>query len=180
MPAAPVATRTLDRPLFAGDVATVEALTPPGEALLHELGFTLGAGATELTLGAAWVAGQTPLSLVGLDISLIDKGGATVASDTFQGLFTGGSAISSFDVAGLAQGDYILRVTGVPSSVATYDLFLEVGGTPPAPVPLPASGLLLAAAMAGFSADAAQEPSRPAACPRRIDRPPSGGLRRGG
>jgi hypothetical protein len=167
-----VASQTLAGQLFAGDAALIEGLTPAGEPLSHTLVFTLGAGATDLNLGAAWVPASGPLTFVGVNIDLIDLATASViASDTFQGLLPGSSAISSLAFSGLTPGaSYAVSVTGNAVGVADYNLFLEVGGTrpPPAAIPLPATGCLLGSPLVLAAAFAAWRRRRCRGLPSRV------------
>ena len=95
-----------------------------------------------------------PLRLVGFNVDLLDALGTLVASDSFLGLL-GDSAVSDLAVAGLAPGDYRLRISGVASGAGDYNLFLAVGGEPPPttvpepePVETAALALLLFGALA--------------------------------
>lgn len=137
--------------LFAGDSALVAALVEPAAALDHILGFTLGAGADAVEAKASWLPGTGAFDLVGVNIDLLGPDGSVLVSDAFAGV-TGGVAISTLAISGLAPGEYRLRVTGAPRGLGDYSLALEIGGTPPAAVPIPAAGALAAAALGALAA----------------------------
>lgn len=140
------ASGSVAQPLMAGDALLIDALLPAGGAMSHSFAFSLGED-LDLSLRAAWVVSDV-VRLVGFNFDIFDASNNLVVSDSFQGL-VGESAISRLDVSSLTVGQtYELRVTGNSTGIGDYNLFLSTGpGSPPTPIPLPASDGLVAIAL---------------------------------
>lgn len=119
---------TVATPLLGGDNLIVDTLvTGSTGALSQSVAFTVGAGITGLTGGAAWeintAAGNGP-RLTGVNIDIFDSANALVLSDTFLGTLSG-YATSSFTFGSLAAGNYTLVATGTGVRDASLDISLS-------------------------------------------------------
>lgn len=119
---------TVNTPLVTGDTLFLDTLvTMETGSLLQSIAFTVGAGVTSATGGAAWEV--TPATdagprLVGVNIDVLDASNSVVFSDSFIGL-TGSFAISSL-AGSLGPGTYTLRATGNAVRDASLDVSLTM------------------------------------------------------
>jgi hypothetical protein len=114
----------------------------PG-ALSNEVLFTVGAGVTSFTGGAAWeigtAAGQDP-RLVGVNIDIFDSSNVLVASDAAP-TASNGFAVSTLAGA-IGPGSYRLVMTGTGVRTSSMDVSLTFAGTPSPQAPAAPSGFL--------------------------------------
>jgi len=150
IPPVPVVATSADHALFdtlkddkvlgsidPGDMLVLDGIIGESGAITNVAELTLTGGA--LSAGITWLIAPGDQRTVGVNVDLLDATNTVVASDTFEGIFSG-QAFSNFALDGLV-GNYRLVFTGNALQGGRYRINLGTSLTPPDFMPIPTGGV---------------------------------------